>query len=781
MGTIIEDMTGFTIRSSFFDKNPDLNVFVDRNGKKVRLSLVYGKNGSGKSTIARGFREYASQAFDKDVNISLTSNGTQIVDKRMNRGDNFFVFDEEFIESKVKIKEEGLDAVVLFGKQVDADNELTQVEIDIQKITESIEQIVQKRQARKENHIYWKKEIEKELKQDHGWADVDREIQKHKVKTPVTSVTIQRIMNSKPDERKSLSEIKEEFNVLRTLYFNSEAEGTTIEQKVLNVEKNDTIIPKSVSIFHKTIQEPKMTEREKKLLDLFGISNIETAKKYLADSTNVICSQCFQKIDEQHRTEILKEINNILNQEVNDFKAELENLLLQEINVGLYACFKQLSNYGVTVQAIEKYNAYVRQHNELIYKKKNYLFDEMTYDVLESYDKIYENLHDSLNELEKERNIFNETVSKRKETKIHLQKLNDQIAYFAIKDKYNFYSRLKADYDEEEQQIQDFNRKLTEAQNKKIDLQLQKKDYSFGEKEINDCLHYIFYSDKKLSVHLSDDNLYHLQSNGNSVSPREISCGERNALALCYYFLDIAQNEEETKKYSTEKLLIIDDPVSSFDSENRIGIASFLRLKLEEVLRGCPTTKVLVLSHDMLTIFNMQKIATELSKMCGVKRETYELQDKQINPMSHKYNEYSELLSYVYKYAIDENISEQDDLMIGNVMRRVLETFSTFFFKTGISEITTTEKIISSISNPVLQNYFKGLMYRLLLHNESHAEEKVTSASEGGLYTIFSEAEKRRTAKDLLCLIYSINRLHLVSYLPMAEKEIRNWINNIEN
>ena len=47
-------------------------------------------------------------------------------------------------------------------------------------------------------------------------------------------------------------------------------------------------------------------------------------------------------------------------------------------------------------------------------------------------------------------------------------------------------------------------------------------------------------------------------------------------LFFCKHF----RNQEETTAYTKEYLLLIDDPVSSFDMENKTGIMSFLRYQL---------------------------------------------------------------------------------------------------------------------------------------------------------------------------------------------------------
>jgi len=73
------------------------------------------------------------------------------------------------------------------------------------------------------------------------------------------------------------------------------------------------------------------------------------------------------------------------------------------------------------------------------------------------------------------------------------------------------------------------------------------------------------------------DGHYKLTVNGRQVKPKNISVGERNVLGLCYFFAMLFSGKREDDKYASEYLIIIDDPISSFDYGNRLGVMSLLR------------------------------------------------------------------------------------------------------------------------------------------------------------------------------------------------------------
>ena len=61
---------------------------------------------------------------------------------------------------------------------------------------------------------------------------------------------------------------------------------------------------------------------------------------------------------------------------------------------------------------------------------------------------------------------------------------------------------------------------------------------------INDALSYIFF-DKKRMVLENSDGIYVLKVNGKDVKPKDVSTGERNAIALSYFFAKMFENHEK--------------------------------------------------------------------------------------------------------------------------------------------------------------------------------------------------------------------------------------------
>ena len=157
--------------------------------------------------------------------------------------------------------------------------------------------------------------------------------------------------------------------------------------------------------------------------------------------------------------------------------------------------------------------------------------------------------------------------------------------------------------------------------------------------EINSDLEYIFYSNKRLQIK-NEGNKYILYSNNKKVNPVNVSMGERNAIGLCYYFNYIMKNKEKNKAYDSKYLLVIDDPISSFDMENQIGMLSYLKSKLSQYIKGNRESKILILTHDIQSFYNLNKIIVEIYECIGKKKSEYinllKLSDKKVSSIEGK-------------------------------------------------------------------------------------------------------------------------------------------------
>ncbi|WP_303726370.1 AAA family ATPase [Anaerovibrio lipolyticus] len=352
-----------------------------------------------------------------------------------------------------------------------------------------------------------------------------------------------------------------------------------------------------------------------------------------------------------------------------------------------------------------------------------------------------------------------------------------------IKDFYESYKKVIDLQEKDKEKLTGIINDQSMVHNELELLNAKKKNIAVAEGQINRSLRYVFFSKERLQIHAKNEK-YCLYSYGKSVKPENVSVGERNIIALCYFFTEIISNHGIEDGYSQEMIIVIDDPVSSFDFENKVGIMSLLKYKLNKIMTNNKNSQIIVLTHDMQCMFDLQKIFQEICKEGdGVSFSGRELRNKRLDGFAFRSrHEYTELIKEMYNYASGEY--EDKEYVIGNVMRRVLEAFSTFLYRKSIDEVSCDKKILAELEDNEYIEYFDNLMYRLVLHGESHMEERVKALEDIDYLEFISEDAKKRTAQEILCFMYLLNKHHILAHLQNqkdVENNLKKWCKKIKD
>ena len=238
-----------------------------------------------------------------------------------------------------------------------------------------------------------------------------------------------------------------------------------------------------------------------------------------------------------------------------------------------------------------------------------------------------------------------------------------------------------------------------------------------------------------------------------------------------YSFLEL----ENLIKYRDLKslLVVIDDPISSIDYSNKVGLYTFFRNKIESLSSMYSETKFIICTHDEEIYYHFYKIFDDL-KCYHQKRKNIsclELTYEGLIKRESEYNFYKQQINSIYKYAL--GLEPDLSLYIGNTMRRVLEAYSTFNYNLGPSQISTDQELLSKIQDETEREFFKAYMYRLILNSDSHASDRVRRSS-SNFSEMFSDEEKIRTAQLLLGFLYRLDPVHIERMIDSEEfkKEI---------
>lgn len=782
---MIETIKGIKINGRCFKTDTSLLFYQKPND---RISIVYGKNGSGKSTISEGIASLSHKGIPSDLTTSFVDSNQQSLP--LGDDTNVFVFNEKYIDENVKIDDDGLGTIVLLGGQVDLQAEIDSQEKRVNDRSSDLDQLSAEysNYHNKDNPLcpeYHKSRITRVLKQDGGWAETDSQIKGNKIKSQVTDSIIKEIGTIAVKD--TLVDLQNKFEDSQKLLSKISDSAISYPDEILVIKIDKKFEKNIVDLLGKKIDEPVLSAREKLILSAIqggAQARIEAARNDFSQEGTKICPYCYQTVGDNYKHELVESINRVLNKDVDDHKAQLASIQFPIISLD-YAVFSSLDS-ELSNSAAKQQEACVKkleQYKELVSQKLGSIYTPISIKPIGLAEEV-EKLNIILRGLEEKRLEFNDAAKKKSSIIRTLILLNKEIAHHQIAQLYKDYSKQDKDREAILKKLDEKQKVLASEKQKLTRLQQRKANIGLAIESINSSLNYVFLSQGRLSIELRNEK-YYLKSNGEDVLPKKVSLGERNIIALCYFFTQILANQEIGKLYQNEAFVVIDDPVSSFDFENKVGIISLLRFQTARIIKENNHSKVLFLSHDLETVFSLKKAMEEICK--SIKRKagqpetscnTLELHDTELTNLKNKHNEYGALLAKVYHYA---NGDKEDSLAIGNEMRRVLEAFSTFTYRKGIEDVSLDSNVLSALGNR--SAFFENLMYRLVLHGESHYEEQVYSIRNSYNFLQFiSEDEKRKTAKNILCFMYILNPGHILAYLQQeagAVAQIKTWAKDI--
>lgn len=781
---MIDAIKGIRIRGRCF--KTDTNFLFFR--KNERISIVYGKNGSGKSTISEGIASLSHKEIPSDLTVSFIDSKQQAIP--LGDDTNVFVFNERYIDENVKIDDAGLGTIVLLGGQVGLQTEIDAQEKRVEAATSAFDQLSEEvsEYDKKDSPLcpeYHKDRIIRVLQQDGGWADIDSQLKGHKIKTRVNDSVIREI-GALP-VKEPISELQVRFDEKKKLLSKVSESSMSFPDEIIEVSLDKSFEEKLVDLLAKKIDEPVLSARERLILSAIqggSQARIESARADFSRDETTICPYCFQTVDDDYKHQLVESINRVLNRDVDEHKAQLASVHFPTLSLDCAAFSgldSELSNHAAQQQEICVRQ--LEQYEDLISKKLCSIYTPILVRPLGLVEEV-EKLNSILRRLEKKRLEFNNAAKKKSSIVNNLVFLNREIAHQKIAQLYRDYSKQKKDREAILQKLNENRTVLASEKSKLVRLQQRKANVGLAIESINNLLNYVFLSQGRMSIELRNEK-YYLKSNGEDVLPKKVSLGERNIIALCYFFTQILSNQEISKLFKNEALVVIDDPVSSFDFENKVGIISLLRFQIDRIIKGNHHSKVLLLSHDIETVFALKKAMDEIRNStkgkAGQKEDpvnSLELHSAELSTFKNNHNEYGALLARVYHFA---NGDKEDLLVIGNEMRRVLEAFSSFTYQKNINDVSSDPIVLSSLGNR--SAFFESLMYRLVLHGESHYVEQVYSIRDDyNFFQFISEDEKRKTAKYILCFMFLLNQGHITAYLQKesgALDQIKSWVETI--
>lgn len=774
---MFEKVKTLHFESEAFQAPSNYDIFPD---SKRHTCLIYGRNGAGKSTLAKAFRNLKGDDADGITSSSLADQaGTPLTLSEEERK-SIYVFDEDYINQKIKIKGDKLESIIMLDEQVDIDDKIHELEAEQKQAEETLSK-AESEYSRftdaesTDNPNFYMTNAKNLLK--HRWAPKRKEILNLAGIPNVKEDKVSQLATSVPDsqEEQTRKEYDEKYNLLNSLRRN---ECHPLPVPVPGIPPVDE--KHIIALLSKKVEKPELSERDNRLVQLIFSETTEQIKKTKEVFLNPEVSECpfcYQPITQDYKAHILEIIKAKLNKDVEEHIQELDNAHINPLDIDFsvyYAADKALCDECKT--QLISLNDRISFCNENLKQKINEISSPIFLSDI-GLDNAYLLLIASIQALKEKVDQYNQGIDKETEIQRQVSDLNDAIAFYEIQKDYTLYLQKRNNMKTADNIVKSAENEIGRIRHEIETLEQKKEQITIAVDIINSHLRYIFLDKDRLEIKCQD-NKYIIKSRGRSVRPDAISVGERNIIALCYFFADMFNGKEEKKQYANETMVVIDDPVSSFDIDNRIGIISFLNRQFRMLLTGNENTRIVLMSHDLQTIDDIEKVFKAISSNKW-KSNTLLLENNTLIQKNNILNEYQSLIDIVYDYA--NGTPNGNELTIGNTMRRVTEAFTTFEYKGGIDKLLNSE-VLGTIQDDTLRDYFEGRLTNIYLHGSSHMQDRIKTLTNPGFTAQFSEQDKQNTARNIICLLYQLNKPHITAYMKNKTgsiETVKQWCEDI--
>lgn len=762
-----------------FESYKDFPVLAKtNNGKKNLSTIIYGTNGSGKTTISKAFYEYSKKNYESFLNVEVYD----LDNSQLFINDHIFVFNEDFIDNNVKFKSgEGLSAIALLGPNAMIEEKIEEVQSEIHFLDniKCPDLTIYDDKKNISNPEYTYEKIIKRLKSD--WAVRQKEIKGLTRNASVNDQTLTNIINNhnlkcsiKEFEAK-LDEIKDFYKLPHKEYCNFSFFNYKFEIDF------DDIYSLIDVVLEKKIDDTLSQEIFQTIQD-FGETRINEIETTMSGNTKV-CPYCFKPLDDEYKLLILEKIKSIISKDEDEIKEKLENAKLcfyPSLEIPEIISEK---NRAIFNECLSKYNDKVQMLNNLIDEKKKFIYSSLAYKKID-FRKEIDDLISIIDTIKFEIKKHNELIKEIDNKRYTLEKMNNYISWNSIKSDYEAYRKQLKKKKSDLEFIENKNSLMSYYQIKYDELFGIKKNSTIAIGEINRCLHHVFWSKTRLYLEYENNN-YVVYSNNKKVKLKNLSTGERNIIALAYFFTYINENKDREMLFADPSIVIIDDPIASVDYSNKTGIYSLLRKNIMKIINGNQSSRIVLLSHMYDVSYNLHKIVKDCYDDTSIKYGNPIINCKRIkdfefasDDFGNGMNQYNILLNKVFNYANNENGNINDD-SIGNSLRRVLEMYSSFVFNKDFVKLPSIiEK--SNYIGEKYKEYFKDFMFRIFVNNESHTKTLAYAYDEIDQFTMFGDIERKEVCKKSILLLYLLTPSHLEYYLESEIEVIKQWKNDLD-
>lgn len=633
---MIKDIKNYTYKS-FKNYSTPQNFFKRKN-------IIFGYNGRGKSSLSKGIvEEFLKQ--DKSKN-------------------SIRFFNRDYVKEQLLLEEtdstiKGIK--VSFSKQ----------DADISKKIKELQNQIINVDSKKGEIIQRRKDIRKEIDDIHDRKKGDVNINKKKSKLELEDVIKQYSI-----DLENALKINNSKNYIKSFHANSitlENEKNIITKIQLpNLEINELHISDKEFLFN-TLQ------KEYKIIDDIPTSEVikwlEKGINLHTESDNV-CMFCHNHFNLEAIKELIKSYKeNSIQKDI----FRLENIKKQlNNNISILNFAKSIEgNLDVLGYPQEEINnlfnfSYTKSITNLV---------KIIEEKISNMDKSFY-ITNNISELEKEiieknkkiKDVYNNRLNEVNVSINNIEKITKGTIAIAIEEE-NIRDKMEQ-IKENEKEVKTIEINNTKINNEIRSLEEQKSEYT----DFMNFLNGVLYSlGIQIKLILKEDNYYlkHPLEECN-LTINSISEGEKNLLALMYFYFELYSDKEQENFNSEVKLVVIDDPISSLDDSNKFYVLEIVKRILSE-----KKPQIFILTHswdDFSQITYGIKTKDPDYGLFEIYKNSKNNFHSEIQSCKNNVAPYKKLFQEIYMLK-DKNFEELSECEIyhaSNSMRRVFEEFLNF-------------------------------------------------------------------------------------------------------
>lgn len=671
--------------------------------KLKKINFFYGANGSGKTTITR-----VLSSLDNYANCQITwKNNSKL---------KTLVYNEDFIDNYFYNKD-FLNGIYTIGEGAkETEEKIKQVKEELNKLNnekDSSESSIGTKNKDKTNieniftNICWEKGY---LNFQNDFPDFYTGYRNNKNKFK------SKALDEKNNTSTLLSkdELKRKYDSLYAKDSQKINELEKISKEILNeiknIEGNQKILQTSI-IGKRDVDITKMIEK------LGNHDWVRQGKEYYDNNYDenkkaYICPFCQQETSEDFRKQLEEYFDETYNQQIKELAIyeerykKITNTIRNYFSNLLELSNSYLDKKKDTIQ--DKFNiidGIINQNLQQLENKKNNPSSKIELKSISNNISEIDTIIDEINKEIQEHNNLVENKSLEK------NKLNSELWRFIV-------NELKTDIENYQKNIDDINKALNSLNNQKkqieLDIENKKNEISDLEKKIKsvkptvDAINKILdsFGFKGFKLKSTDDEKhYQVIRNDGTDAKKTLSEGERNFLIFLYFYHMVQGVENPDENINEDKILVIDDPVSSFDSDVLFIVSTLIKNILKRVRKDESNVKqVFLFTHNAYFFKEVTFISSRESAYNKREDTMYYIVRKKDNVTCiDKYETCPIKTSY---QTLWDDIKKDgiDCISIQNSMRRIIEFY--FKFLANINE----QELLEKFTNVNEKNICKSLI-----------------------------------------------------------------------